>query len=84
MLSRKYSKHLINIENTGSPAAAFQSAFYGAFTPAGGVFAILTSLGMMAYLTPTIMIIIGSVALCAFLVWQVYEYNKDPNWPMAC
>ncbi|KAI9854364.1 MAG: hypothetical protein M1813_001267 [Trichoglossum hirsutum] len=36
----------------GSLAAAFQSWAYGAFTPAGGLFASLTSLGMLGYCMP--------------------------------
>ncbi|KAF7198387.1 hypothetical protein HII31_00126 [Pseudocercospora fuligena] len=42
----------------GSAAAAFQSWAYGGFTPAGGIFATLTSLAMLGYLVPP-------VALCA-------------------
>ncbi|KXX81173.1 hypothetical protein MMYC01_201578 [Madurella mycetomatis] len=36
----------------GSCAAAFQSVMYGAFTPAGGVFATLTSMAMLGWLMP--------------------------------
>lgn len=32
--------------------AAFQSWAYGGFTPAGGVFATLTPMGMLGYLVP--------------------------------
>ncbi|KAJ5482865.1 hypothetical protein N7539_006311 [Penicillium diatomitis] len=35
---------------TGSLAAKFQSVMYGAFTPGGGIFATLTSLGMRGIL----------------------------------
>lgn len=37
---------------TGSIAAAFQSVAYAGFTPAGGVFATLTSMGMLGALNP--------------------------------
>lgn len=33
--------------STGSAAAAYQAFAYGAFTPAGGIFAGLTSMAMM-------------------------------------
>ncbi|KAI4089545.1 MAG: hypothetical protein LQ339_008538 [Xanthoria mediterranea] len=36
----------------GTFAAAFQSCMYGGFTPAGGVFATLTSLGMLGWMIP--------------------------------
>lgn len=36
----------------GTLAAAFQSYMYGGFTPAGGIFATLTSLGMLGVLMP--------------------------------
>lgn len=42
-------------------AAAFQSYMYGAFTPAGGVFATLTSMAMLGTLMP-------AAALFAFFV----------------
>ena len=37
---------------TGTLAAAFQSFAYGGFTPAGGIFATLTSIGMLRFLRP--------------------------------
>ena len=37
---------------TATLAAAFQSWAYGGFTPAGGIFATLTSMGMLGYLLP--------------------------------
>jgi len=37
---------------TGTLAAAFQSFAYGGFTPAGGIFATLTSMGMLGVLRP--------------------------------
>ncbi len=36
----------------GSLAAAFQSWVYGGFTPAGGIFATLTSVGMLGVAMP--------------------------------
>ena len=36
----------------GTIAAAFQSWAYGGFTPAGGFFATLTSMGMLGILAP--------------------------------
>ena len=39
-------------ECTATFAAAFQSWAYGGFTPAGGIFATLTSMGMLGYLVP--------------------------------
>ena len=36
----------------GTLAAAFQSWAYGGFTPVGGIFATLTSLGMLGLLMP--------------------------------
>ncbi|KAM0721325.1 hypothetical protein Q7P37_003029 [Cladosporium fusiforme] len=38
----------------GSLAAAYQAWAYGAFTPAGGIFATLTSLGMIGVLAPAV------------------------------
>ena len=73
----KCSDYLANIKIKGSPAAAFQSAAYGAFTPAGSVFAMLTSLGMLGHLAPPSIAIAGLIALCAFIVGKVYQYNKS-------
>jgi len=36
-------------DTTASLAAAFQSAVYGGFTPAGGLFAFLTSMAMKRF-----------------------------------
>jgi len=36
----------------GTLAAAFQSFAYGGFTPAGGIFATLTSMAMLGVLRP--------------------------------
>ncbi len=40
----------------GSIAAGFQAAMYGGFTPAGGIFATLTSRGMSGMLMPAAVI----------------------------
>ncbi len=37
---------------TGTLAAAFQSFIYGGFTPTRGIFATLTSMGILRYLMP--------------------------------
>ncbi|KAI0851159.1 hypothetical protein F5Y00DRAFT_259700 [Daldinia vernicosa] len=47
----------------GSLAAAFQSAMYGGFTPAGGIFASLTSLAMLGLLAPATTAIAAIIAL---------------------
>ncbi|EME83812.1 uncharacterized protein MYCFIDRAFT_135172 [Pseudocercospora fijiensis CIRAD86] len=46
----------------GSAAAAFQSWAYGGFTPAGGIFATLTSLAMLGCLVPPVALIASVVA----------------------
>lgn len=53
----------------GSLAAGFQSFMYGGFTPAGGIFAILTSLGMRGILQQVVGILAAGFATgIAFLV----------------
>jgi len=55
---------------TGTLAAAFQSLAYGAFTPAGGIFATLTSMGMIGSLEPQIVGVAAGVAcVVTVLVW---------------
>ncbi|KAL7792068.1 hypothetical protein V8C37DRAFT_381485 [Trichoderma ceciliae] len=46
----------------GTFAAAFQSYMYGAFTPAGGIFATLTSMAMLGTLMPEAAILASVVA----------------------
>ena len=46
------SKPSADAKTPGSLAAAFQSWAYGGFTPAGGAFATLTSMGMLGFLAP--------------------------------
>lgn len=51
-------------------AAAFQSYAYGGFTPAGGIFATLTSMAMLGILMPAAAIFAAFVASgVAALVW---------------
>jgi hypothetical protein len=52
----------MNEHITGSLAAGFQSWMYGAFTPAGGVFAVLTSIGMMGFFAPPLVAVAVVVA----------------------
>lgn len=55
----------------GSLAAAFQGWAYGAFTPAGGIFATLTSLGMVGFLAPPVALFGACVATAAtFGAWM--------------
>ncbi|KAH8123683.1 hypothetical protein ACSS6W_007295 [Trichoderma asperelloides] len=54
----------------GTIAAAFQSYMYGAFTPAGGIFATLTSMAMLGKMMPQAAILAVVIATCvAILVW---------------
>lgn len=56
----------------GSLAAVFQSYMYGAFTPAGGIFATLTSMGMMGTLMlPQVLGAAISATGVAALVWRL-------------
>lgn len=53
MAGRKgWKQMLISLSPPGSATAAFQSAAYGAFTPAGGLFALLTGMGMTGTFIP--------------------------------
>ncbi|KAJ5413352.1 hypothetical protein N7465_005657 [Penicillium sp. CMV-2018d] len=55
----------------GSLADAFQSFMYGGFTPAGGIFATLTSMAMLGTLMP-LGVLVGSVFAMgvAVVVWK--------------
>ncbi|OOQ91134.1 hypothetical protein PEBR_01075 [Penicillium brasilianum] len=56
----------------GSAAAAFQSWMYGGFTPAGGLFATLTSTAMVGLLIPSSVIPASIVAtIVAVIVWKL-------------
>lgn len=58
------------IRHEGTIAAAFQSYMYGAFTPAGGIFATLTSMAMLGKMMPQAAILAVVIATCvAILVW---------------
>ncbi|KAK3614089.1 hypothetical protein LTR56_027488 [Elasticomyces elasticus] len=53
-----------------SIAAAFQAWMYGAFTPAAGIFATLTSLGMLGLLMPVAVVLAACAAtVVALIVW---------------
>ena len=55
----------------GSLAAAFQSFMYAGFTPAGGIFATLTSMGMLGALMPAAVITAMVLAtVVATIVWS--------------
>ncbi|KAG6001975.1 hypothetical protein E4U21_003588 [Claviceps maximensis] len=54
----------------GTLAAAFQSYMYGGFTPAGGIFATLTSIGMLGALMPAAAVLAAIIATgVAAAVW---------------
>ena len=54
----------------GTLAAVFQSCCYGAFTPAGGIFATLTSMAMLGTLAPVQALFSAVLAtLVALIVW---------------
>ncbi|KAG5990305.1 hypothetical protein E4U43_004311 [Claviceps pusilla] len=54
----------------GTLAAAFQSYMYGGFTPAGGIFATLTSIGMLGMLMPAAALLAAIIATgVAVAVW---------------
>ncbi|KGO43847.1 hypothetical protein PEX1_038840 [Penicillium expansum] len=55
-----------------SLAAGFQSFMYGGFTPAGGIFATLTSMAMLGTLTPPGVLVASILATgVAVVVWKV-------------
>ncbi|RYP21422.1 hypothetical protein DL767_009275 [Monosporascus sp. MG133] len=59
----------------GSLAAAFQSYMYGGFTPAGGLFATLTSLGMLGFFAPAVTVIAAVIAF--FVAVITFHYVQD-------
>ncbi|OCK94082.1 uncharacterized protein K441DRAFT_612245 [Cenococcum geophilum 1.58] len=62
-----------------SLAAGFQSLMYGGFTPAGGMFATLTSMGMLGTLMPRATLLAVLIATgVSILVWvlQVGKNNQ--------
>ena len=59
-----------NNNDTATLAAAFQSWAYGGFTPAGGIFATLTSMGMLGTLMPVQVICSAMLAtVVTVVVW---------------
>ncbi|KAF4594737.1 putative transmembrane protein [Ophiocordyceps camponoti-floridani] len=65
----------------GSMAAAFQSAVYGGFTPAAGVFAALTSMGMTGTLLPTVAVVTAVLSgMAAYAYWNLSEWMTGPSW----
>lgn len=64
--------YLLNIlsDTLGTLAAAFQSYMYGGFTPAGGIFATLTSMAMLGTMMPLALLVASSIAtVVASIVW---------------
>jgi hypothetical protein len=54
----------------GSLAAAFQSWMYGGFTPAAGIFATLTSVGMLGLAMPVFAVPAALIAtLVSVITW---------------
>jgi hypothetical protein len=54
----------------GTLAAVFQSCMYGGFTPAGGIFATLTSMAMLGTMMPAAAFLASIIATgVAVIVW---------------
>jgi len=70
------SNFCLSFGGLGSMAAAFQSWMYGAFTPAAGVFATLTSLGMLGLANPLFALI--SVIIATLAVWLTWSLQGCP------
>ncbi|KAI0126088.1 hypothetical protein BJ170DRAFT_459895 [Xylariales sp. AK1849] len=60
----------------GTFAAAFQSYMYGGFTPAGGLFATLTSLAMLGFLVPAIALTAAFVATGVAAIAWACQYRQ--------
>lgn len=58
-------------------AAAFQSWMYGGFTPAAGIFATLTSLGMLVAANP--LFALTSVVVATLGAWLSWELLRCPT-----
>ncbi|OQN95508.1 hypothetical protein B0A48_18380 [Cryoendolithus antarcticus] len=54
----------------GSLAAGFQAWMYGAFTPAGGIFATMTMLGMLGMLVPAAAA--AGAVVASIVTWAVW------------
>ncbi len=62
--------HADHGSDAGSLAAGFQAYMYGGFTPAGGIFATLTSMAMLGLLMPAVVILAVVLATgVAIIVW---------------
>ncbi|KAL8369815.1 hypothetical protein RB595_000250 [Gaeumannomyces hyphopodioides] len=59
----------------GSLAAGFQSWAYGAFTPAGGLFALFTSMTMLGTLNPLFGLIAAAVATFVAVIVGVCRWS---------
>lgn len=56
--------------SSGTLAAAFQSWMYGGFTPAGGIFATLTSMAMLGTMMPMAAVVASLLAtIVATIAW---------------
>ncbi|KAJ1300661.1 hypothetical protein OPQ81_002309 [Rhizoctonia solani] len=68
----------------GSLAAWFQSVVYGAFTPAGGLFAVMTSVGMMGVACPPVVIPSAIIAsLAAWIAWSMTASTSSTHRPQS-
>ncbi|KAF6224378.1 hypothetical protein HO133_010955 [Letharia lupina] len=73
-----HGKRLIGyLKQPRSLAAAFQSVVYGGFVPAGGLFASLTSMGMLGTLAP---LFLGVAALVATAVTVMVWGFRVRRW----
>lgn len=62
----------------GSAAAVFQAFAYGAFTPAGGIFATLTCLGMTGMLIPLTAAVASVLAtIVATFTWFMVPRKQE-------
>lgn len=65
---------------SGSLAAGFQSWMYGGFTPAGGIFAVLTSIGAIGFLHPPL--IIQAAIISSLVTTIVAGIRGDLGWAL--
>ena len=64
------NRHADHGPDPGSLAAGFQAYMYGGFTPAGGIFATLTSMAMLGLLMPAVLVLARVLATgVAIIVW---------------
>lgn len=57
----------------GSAAAAFQSVAFGAFTPAGGIFAGLTSMAMTGLYPVFAFVLAGVIAMVMAVIAKIVQ-----------